>query len=308
MVKDFERESAGGSIDPLQRIVAFLRARPTPASGFEIEPMRAGMNAMNAGAPVLEGTRCEPVRIAGVSCEWTYGPGANDSGVILYLHGGGYVLGSLESHRSLVARISAASGIRALAVDYRLGPEHVFPAAVQDATAVYRELIASGIHASRIVIAGDSAGGGLSVATLLELRGAGDPLPKAAVLLSPWVDLEGTGASWVTKIAEDPIVLPDMLRWMASQYLGQTSPRTPTASPLLADLSGLPSLLIQVGTAEILLDDGLALARNAEAAGVDVEVERWIDMIHVWQALANVLPEARSAIDRIGAFVRARLA
>jgi acetyl esterase/lipase len=189
-------------------------------------------------------------------------------------------------------------------VEYRLAPEHPFPAAVEDATAAYRWLLASGVRPAGIAIAGDSAGGGLTLATLVALRDAGDPLPAAAVCLSPWVDLEGIGDSMATKAAADPFVRKEMIQFMAQQYLGERSLRTPLAAPLYADLHGLPPLLIQVGTAETLLDDSTRIAERARAAGVSVTLDTWDNMIHVWQLFAPMLPEGQQAIERIGAFIR----
>jgi len=177
---------------------------------------------------------------------------------------------------------------------------------VEDATAAYRWLLANGVEPSRLTIACDSAGGGLTVATLVALRDAGQPLPAAGVCLSPWVDLEGIGASMTSNATADAMVQRADLRRMASMYLGNLDPRTPLAAPLYADLSGLPPLLIQVGTAETLLDDSTRLAERARKAGVEVHLEPWKDMIHVWQAFASILPEGQQAISRIGAFVTQR--
>ena len=195
-----------------------------------------------------------------------------------------------------------------LLIDYRLAPEHPHPAAVDDATAAYRWLIANGASPARLVVAGDSAGGGLTVATLVALRDAQAPPPAAGVCLSPWVDLEGLGESMTTKAAVDPMVQREPLLKMAALYLGGHGARTPLAAPLYADLSGLPPLLIQVGTAETLLDDATRLAERARKAGVEVQLEAWDDMIHVFQAFAALLPEGQQAIQRIGAFVRHRTA
>jgi acetyl esterase/lipase len=223
---------------------------------------------------------------------------------MLYLHGGGYVVGSIATHRGLAGRLSQAAAARVLLVDYRLAPEHPFPAAVDDAASAYRWLLAQGIESARLVIAGDSAGGGLTIATLVALRDAGVPLPAAAVCLSPWVDLEGSGDSVTTKAAADPLVQKDMLLQLGAWYLAGADPRTPLAAPLYADLRRLPPLLIQVGTAEILLDDATRLAEKATAAGVKVTLESWEDMIHVWQLFAPMLPEGQQAIERIGVFVQ----
>jgi acetyl esterase/lipase len=204
----------------------------------------------------------------------------------------------------MVARLSKASRARALVVDYRLAPEHPFPAAVDDATAAYRWLLSQNVQPSHIVVAGDSAGGGLTLATLLALRDAKTPLPAAAVCLSPWVDMEGTGASMTTRAKADPVVQKQGLLGMAQLYLGGKDPKSPLAAPLHGDLRGLPPLYIQVGDAETLLDDATRIAEKAKAAGVKVDLEIWPEMPHVWQLFAPLLPEGQQAIDKIGAFVQ----
>ena len=291
----------------LKTVIEMMRARPPIPGGTAVEEMRAGMEAMTKNSPIPEGTRCEPVSADGVACEWIAAPNSHDDRTLLYLHGGGYVIGSISTHRGHVARLSQASGARALSVDYRLAPEHPFPAGLEDAQKAYRWLLEQGCDPAHTAIAGDSAGGGLSVATLVSLRDAGVPLPVAGVLLSPWVDLEGIGDSVKTRADADPMVEISGLLKMARLYLHGANPRTPLAAPLYADLQGLPPLLIQVGTAEILLDDSTRLAKLAESAGVEVELEAWEDMIHVWQALAPLVPEATEAIQRIGDWLGKRL-
>lgn len=293
----------------LQTVIQMLRARPSGDSAdFDVAAMRAGMEQMIGLMPLPPGLRLEPVEANGVPAEWVIAPGAAADRAILYLHGGGYVLGSIRTHRELAGRISAASGARCLVIDYRLGPEHRFPAALDDAVSAYRWLIAAGFAPGRLAIAGDSAGGGLCIATLLALRDAGVPLPATGVCMSPWVDLEGTGESMTTKAAEDPMVQAAPLRKMAQLYLGGADPRSPLASPLWGELRGLPPLLIQVGSAETLLDDSTRIAKRARDAGVEVELECWPEMIHVWQAFAALIPEGREAIERIGLHLAKRLA
>jgi acetyl esterase/lipase len=270
-----------------------------------VEEMRANFAEGTAALQATADITTTPVDAGGVPAEWITVPGAVAERVVLYLHGGGYVVCSVSTHRDLISRIARAAEARALGVEYRLAPEHPFPAAVEDATAAYRWLLASGVNPAAIAIAGDSAGGGLTLATLVALRQAGDPLPAAAVCLSPWVDLEGVGDSMTTKAAADPFVRQEMIQFMAQHYLGDHSPRTPLAAPLYADLHGLPPLLIQVGTAETLLDDSTRIAERARAAGVQVTLDVWDDMIHVWQLFAPMLPEGQQAIERIGAFIRA---
>jgi acetyl esterase/lipase len=239
-----------------------------------------------------------------VMAEWIDIPGTDPSAVLLYLHGGGYVIGSLSTHRHLVADLARAGGLRALSVAYRLAPEHPCPAAIDDGVAAYRWLVARGVDPARIVIAGDSAGGGLTLAVLLALHDAGEPLPAAAVLLSPWTDLTAQGRSVTTKADIDPMLTPNDLHRYAAWYLGETDPKTPWASPLYADLTGLPPLLIHVGSAEILLDDSVMLAERARNAGVDVTLDVKDDLIHVWHYFAQLIPEGEDSIGDVGAFIR----
>jgi len=245
----------------------------------------------------------ERVNAGGVDAEWVCAPGAASDRFVLYLHGGGYVIGSPKTHRDLAARVSRAAQARALVLNYRLAPEHRFPAAVDDAVAGYKFLLAQGAKPGRIAVAGDSAGGGLAAATLVAIRDAKLPTPGAGVLLSPWVDLEGLGESMKTRAAADPVVQKEGLVGMAGAYLQGQNPRTPLAAPLYADLKGLPPLLIQVGDAEVLLDDSTRLAANAKAAGVSAKLEVWPEMIHVWQLFASFLPEGQQAIEGIGKFI-----
>lgn len=290
----------------MEIVLQLLKANPLLETGDRatIQEGRAAFERAVSVIPTAPDVRCEAVVARGVPGEWIVPPGAEESRVLLYLHGGGYVIGSVNTHRDMVSRIARAAQARALAIDYRLAPEHPFPAAVEDATAAYRWLLASGVSAERIVIAGDSAGGGLTLATLLALRDAGDLLPAAAVCISPWTDLAVTGESMDTKADVDPMIRKAEAIEGAKLYLAGADPRTPLASPLYADLSGLPHLLIQVGTHETLLDDSVRLAERARAAGVDVTLEEWEEMIHVWHFFAFILPEAQQAIDRIGQFVR----
>jgi len=240
--------------------------------------------------------------------EWLTPPGARPATVVLYLHGGGYVIGSPRSHRHLAAAVARASGARALLLDYRLAPENPFPAALDDAVAAYDWLLGRGLDARQVVIAGDSAGGGLTVATLLALRDRGRPRPAAGVCISPWVDLTCSAPSYASKAAVDPIVTQESVTLLAKAYVGVSDVKAPLISPLYADLAGLPPLLVHVGSDEVLLDDALGLAERARKAGVDVTVEEWPAMIHVWHWFQPMLEEAERATQAIGAFVRARTA
>ncbi len=290
----------------LEMVCQMLRSRPVDPNATFAD-LRRGLEELVAVSPIPDGTTCEPVTVGRVPCEWIIGQGVTGSGTLLYLHGGGYTIGSINSHRALVSRLSSATGLRGLAVDYRLAPEHPFPAAIEDATAVYRWLLGQGVSPDRIVIAGDSAGGGLTVATLLSLRDDAAPLPAAGVCISPWVDLEGAGESMTTRAELDPMVQRDGLLRMAAAYLGDAHPRSPLASPIHADLTGLPPLLVHVGTRETLHDDSTRLAAVARAAGVAVDLETWDEMIHVWHAFSPLLPEADQAVDRVGVWVRERI-
>lgn len=246
----------------------------------------------------------EAASIAGRGAEWLKAPGADAARVLLYLHGGGYVMGSPNTHRALAGELSRATGARVLLPDYRLAPEAPFPAAVEDARAAYAWLLAQGHAARNIAIAGDSAGGGLTVATLIALRDAGVSLPRCAVCLSPWSDLACSNASYQTRAAADPMITSADITLMAGTYLNGADAKAPLASPNRADLTGLPPLLIHVGRDEVLLDDAVVLNEAARSAGVDSTLEIWDDMIHVWHAFHPMLPEGRQAIARIGEYLR----
>ena len=268
------------------------------------QELRVKFEEVAASAPIPHDIKCEKVSAGGVDAEWISAPNSSADRAVLYVHGGGYVIGSVNTHRDLMGRIARASGARVLGINYRLAPEHPFPAAVDDSVAAYRWLLAQGIKPNRISVAGDSAGGGLTVATLVAIRDAKLPVPGAGVCISPWIDMEGIGESMKTKAAVDPVVQREGSLGMAAAYLGGQNPRSPLASPLYADLKGLPPLLIQVGEAETLLDDSTRLNDRAKAAGVSTKLEVWPDMIHVWQLFASFLPEGQQAVDGIGAFIK----
>jgi epsilon-lactone hydrolase len=286
---------------------ARCRSRPTTWQLGHLAELRAEYDDLAEGHALPDNVVHQPVDAGGVRAEWTSAPQSRGHRAMLYLHGGCYGSGSVETHRDLMTRLSLATSIRVLGLNYRLAPEHPFPAAVEDATAGYRWLLDSGIESSRIAIAGDSAGGGLALATTIATRDAGLPMPGAVVCLSPWIDLALSGASMDTKAGDDPIVSREMLRGWANLYLGNHDARTPLASPLYADLHALPPLLIQVGSSEVLLDDATRLAERASTAGVNTTLEVWPEMIHVWHTFAAILPEGRQAIARIGEFVRSQL-
>ena len=266
------------------------------------------MRAIMIEAPAPAGVTCTPVEAGGVSAEWSVADGADQDKVILYVHGGGYVMGSAGSHRDMTGRLSQASGARVLSLNYRLAPEHPFPAPVDDSVAAYRWLLGQGIQASNIAIAGDSAGGGLALAALIAIRDAGEPVPAAGIGISPWVDMEGTGESMTTRAAVDPVVQKEGLLGMAKLYLGDADPKNPLAAPLHANLAGLPPLLIQVGDSETLLDDATRITERARKADVDVTLKIWDEMPHVWHLFAPILPEGQQAIEEIGAFFKEQTA
>jgi acetyl esterase/lipase len=227
---------------------------------------------------------------------------------ILYLHGGAYIAMSARTHRAVTSRLACWSDARLFALNYRLAPEHPFPAALDDALAAWRALVASGIAASRIMVAGDSAGGGLTLALLVALRDAGDALPAGAVVFSPWTDLAVTGKTIVENDAADPLFFGRWVAPVARHYLGDTVATDPLVSPVYADLNGLPPLLIQVGDTEVLLDDSRRVAENASRAGVTAMLRVYPGVPHGWQIFAAVLPEARAALREASVFIRARLA
>jgi acetyl esterase/lipase len=283
-------------------IVQMLAARPQ-LENPTIEQSRAGFEQLAQMFPVPADVVSEPVEAGGIPAEWVSVPESRRDRVVLYLHGGGYVIGSIHTHRELASRIARDTQARALVIDYRLAPENPFPAAIEDATAAYLWLLSTGVAPSRIAVAGDSAGGGLTLATLLALRDARERLPAAGVCLSPWTDLEGTGPSAQPGGADDPLLQLAGLREMGRHYAAHDL-RNPLAAPVHGDYTGIPPLLIQVGTREILLDDSTRVAESARGAGVDVTLETWEGLIHVWQLFGPNIPEAQQAVARIGEFVR----
>jgi monoterpene epsilon-lactone hydrolase len=288
--------------DPeITELRAIIAARPRAS---EIAQMRLDADARAKAFPLPPDVSVQPVVANGVRAEWTSTPDADPSSAILYLHGGGYVICSLDSHRHLVAEIGRASGTRTLAIDYRLAPENPFPAPVEDTVAAYRYLLASGLKPNRIALAGDSAGGGLVIGAMLAIREAGLPPPGCGWCISPWVDMEALGESFTDRAAADPTVQRETIRMMAQWYLGSADPRHPHAAPIYGDLRALPPLLIQVGAAETLLDDSVALARKAGVADVLVDLQIWPEMIHIWHIYFPMLSAGRRAIASGGTFVR----
>lgn len=288
--------------DVIARVLAVYRKWNRNTSVAE---MRADwdrlFDAVPADAPL------EQVATDRIRGGWVDAPGAALDRVTIYLHGGGFRVGSLRSHHELMAAISREAGCRVFGLDYRLAPEHAFPAALDDTCAAYEWLLDQNYKPQNIAIAGDSAGAGLAVSALLRLKTSGIPLPGAAVLMSLWSDMTASGQSYQDRAEVDPIHQRPMIRAMAQAYLGGIDPRDPSVSPLFGALEGLPSMLLQVGDRETLLSDSTSFADKARACGIDVSLEVWPNMIHVFQQFPNDLIEARQALQSIGAFLRTRL-
>src|SRR6516164_4649953 len=270
-----------------------LSSKPRPAGFAE---RRERLDAIGSTYPPDADVSLEATDANGVAAEWSLAPGSDASRVLLFFHGGGYCSGSIVSHRGMVTAVGRAAGVRTLAVAYRLAPEHPFPAAIEDARAAYGFLLDHGIAAPNIALGGDSAGGGLTLALMTSLRDAGKPLPGCAWLVSPWVDLRMSGASLAEKADVDPLISKPYLEELASAYLAGADAANPLVSPLNADLAGLPPLLVQVGSAETLLDDAVRIARRAGAADVRINLEIWPHMIHAWHLWAAQLEDGRRAI------------
>lgn len=283
---------------------AKILARPVTT---DIGERRKNMDTRGLAYTLASDVAVEKVSADGVPGEWTETPGVARDAAILYFHGGGYVIGSLDSHRHMVSEAGRAANCVALALDYRLAPEHPFPAPVEDAVTAYRYLLAHGFKPERVALAGDSAGGGLVVAAMVAIREACLPQPGCGWALSPWIDMEAIGESMESKAAADPSVQKPGILEMARLYLGGADPRSPLAAPLYADLTGLAPLLIQVGAAETLLDDAVRLAQTAGAADVFVDLQIWPEMVHVWPLYWPELKAGKRALDDAGAFVRTTL-
>ncbi len=296
--------------DPQIAAVRALLASRAPVFGAALpsrSERRAASDALGEKGALPPGCRHEPLTAAGVKCERVSSPGAIDARRMLYLHGGGYVGGSPRSHRPMVARIAEAAHATAIVADYRLGPEHACPAALEDALAVYRWMLEEGVEPEQIVIAGDSAGGGLTVALALALKELNFPQPAALFVISPWVDLTQSHDSYATKAEDDPIISKAGLDESAAAYLAGFDPRDPRASPVFGNFNGLAPMLIQVGSEEALLGDSLFLSERAGHARVEVRLEIWPEMIHVWHAFGGQLNAARRAITTAGAWINEKL-
>jgi monoterpene epsilon-lactone hydrolase len=275
-----------------------------PIREVNLEKERSGFEAFAKLFKPLAEVKNTAVDVNGVPGEWITPLLVTNGRVILYLHGGYYMVGSIQSHRNLAGNIANAAQARALIIDYRLAPEHPFPAALDDVLIAYLWLLAQGIRPDQIFLVGDSAGGGLVLAVLLALRERGKPLPAAAICLSPSTDLTGSGESWKFNAKKELVITRFIADQVAPKYLGEIDTHDPLASPLFGNLHGLPPLLIQVGSDEVLLSDSTSFAERARTAGVDVTLEVWPGMPHVWQFTASFVPEARRAIVKIGEFIQ----
>jgi epsilon-lactone hydrolase len=273
--------------------------------GMSLEEARKGLEALTSLTPLAGDIKVEPLTVEGMHAEWVSAPNANEDQVFLYLHGGAYIMGSCKTHRDLASKISRASASTVLVIEYRLAPENPYPAAVEDALAAYRWLLESGVSPEKLVVGGDSAGGGLTMSLLLSLKEAGDPMPAAAVLISPWVDLEGSGESMISRADLDPWLKPLESKAAPALYIGELDRRDPMVSSIYADLKGLPPMLVHVGDHEILLDDSIRLVNKAREDGVEVSFKIWDEMWHVFQQFA--MPEAAEAIAEIGQYVEEKL-
>jgi epsilon-lactone hydrolase len=297
-----QKEGSAVAQSEIDAVRALLGAKPRPL-GWEARRHR--LDEVGSVWPVAEDVKLEAADLDGVRAEWSIAPGSDPSRVLMFFHGGGYCSGSIVSHRRMVTEAGRAGGLRTLAVGYRLAPEHPFPAACDDALTAWRCLIKDGYAAKRIAVGGDSAGGGLTLALTGELKRTGEELPGCLWLASPWTDLTMSGATLSSKSAIDPLIHKEYLEELAHAYLPAGMDRKdPRVSPLYADLARLPPTLIQVGSAETLLDDSTRFAAAAGAADVDVTLEIWPHMIHAWPMWNAHLEPGRRALVNVGAFIQ----
>jgi len=289
----------------IDAVRALLSSKPRPVGWAQ---RRQRIEEVGSVWPAAEDIKRERIDIGGLPGEWSIAPGSDASRVLLYFHGGGYCSGSILSHRRLVTEAGRAAKARTLAIEYRLAPEHPFPAALDDAFAAWNFLRKSGVAAEHVAVGGDSAGGGLTVALINRLRDAGEPIPGCAWLISPWTDLTLSGSTLVTRDAVDPIIHKAYLAELVEAYLPEgIDRRDPRVSPLHADLKGFPPTLIQIGACETLLEDSTRFAAVAGAANVAVTLEIWPDMIHAWPMWNAHLEPGRRALAHAGEFIRRHL-
>ena len=249
----------------------------------------------------------EPFDLDGIHAEWITPPDADSNKVVLHLHGGGYVTGGINSHQAMCVLMAQTLKLKVLLPEYRLAPEHPFPAALDDALKTYRWLLAQGYKSSNIIVSGDSAGGGLALATALSLRDNKEPLPAVVICISPWADLTHTGQSHITNAEAESILTTNVLKEWSLAYTAENNLRNPLVSPIYADFHNFPPLLIQVGSDEVLLDDARTLANKAKADGVDVTLKIWAGMFHAWPLLGGMIPESKNAFEEVRQFVDSQL-
>lgn len=273
----------------------------------DLAAVRRAYDEFSENDPMPANAVQSEIPLNGVNCLGVMPKGASGDHVIFWLHGGGYVVGSPKSHKGLASQVAAAAKCATVLPDYRLAPEHRYPAALEDSVAAYKGMLGEGVDPANVILAGDSAGGGLAVATALRLKEEGVKLPAGLMLLSPWVNLANTGWSWEAKAARDPFLTRPGLEVRRHQYLGEADPLLNGVAVLNADMRGLPPTLIQTGEAEVLLSDSTTLAERLGASGAPVTLEIWPDMFHVFQARYRMLTQARQAVDRLGAWAAAHL-
>ncbi len=291
--------------EAFKKVLARVQSIQKVGSLRTVEQIRNAVKEFSKISELPDDVKIKEILADEVDAVWITTPGSSYSPVIIYMHGGAYVSGAPNTHYNLCSHISRVSKGRVLSIDYRLAPEHPFPAALDDAVMVYKYLLdAEGISPDKIIFSGDSAGGGLSLATLLKLKEIGEILPRAAVLFSPWLDLTLSGKSFKTHAKRDFMLSPEVLESAVKWYCDLKNPKNPFISPLFGDLKGLPSILIQVGTEELLLDDSIRFTKRAKKAGVNITLEIDEGMIHVYQAFASVAPEPKQALERVGEFIK----
>lgn len=290
-----------------KNVMTFMATMKVPnIHELPIELCRRGLADMMSFSQPPAACKIEKVNAGGPEALWVSAADVNSNATILYLHGGGYTLGSASTYLGITGMLSELCGLRVLSVDYRLAPEHPFPAAIDDAASAYCWLLQQGVPAKSIVIGGDSAGGGLTFATMIELKNKGMELPAAIFTISPWVDLAHRGETIETKAADDPMFTKSGMMYMAKLYADEHDVSSPLISPLYADLSGLPPVLIHVGTSEMLLSDSRRMAETLKKAGVDCMIKEWEDLFHVFHTVVYI-PEARIATEEIAAFVKSHI-
>lgn len=296
------------SIIRLFVIKKLLRRIKTRTDYNNIEYARRGFEkVVSRWNTHLKGFTYEQFHIGSMKCEWITPENADTSKVLLFFHGGGYATGSINTHRALVSKLAEYAGIKALVIDYRLAPENKYPAPIEDAATAHQWLMQNGFSNSQICFGGDSAGGGITIGTLLYLRDNNIPLPKCAITLSPWLDLTGSGDSFKTKHDEDPMLVAAGLPVWGKNYAGDADLKSPYASPIFHSLKNLPPVYIQVGEEEILLDDSIRFEKKAKEDGVNVRLEIYPKKFHVFNAFWRILPKAREANKKLGAFLKEQL-